>query len=109
MEFGCFLEICAEERGVRGVTPLQDSANGGICFWRTFSIVHSSLPTRTPDTMELEVNFLMQPCLESTGRSDGEQLPEGSAMDEEVILTRGNEGVLLHIVALYQYSCNCSI
>ena len=51
--------------------------------------------------MDSEVNFVIQPCLESTWCSDEEQLPNGGLMKEEVILARANEGVLLHILALY--------
>ena len=104
MDFGWCLELHADydnERGVTGVTLLQDSANGGVCLWRRFVIIQSSYPTKTQETMELEVSFVIQPCLESTWCSDWVQLPNGGLMKEEVIWARANEGVLLHIIALY--------
>ena len=70
-------------------------------MWRRFVTIESSFPTKIPETMELEVNFVIQPCLESTWCSDWEQLPNGGLMKEEVIPARADEGVLLHIVALY--------
>ena len=58
MEFGWYLEIGAEKRGVTGVvTLLQDSANGGACFWSRFFIIHSNVPNQNTRRMELEVSF----------------------------------------------------
>lgn len=56
------LELCAHydnERGVTGVTLLQDSASGRIYLWRRFVIILSSFPIKITETMVLEINFVI--------------------------------------------------
>ena len=89
MEFGWYLEICADKRGVTGVvTLLQDSVNGGVRFWSRFIIIHSNVPNQNTRKMELEISFVIKPGLELTWCSDGEQFSEGSQTKEEVILQK---------------------
>ncbi len=62
MDFGWYLQLGAyydNERGVTGVTLLQDSASGGIYLWRRFVIILSLFPTKIRGTMEVEVNFVI--------------------------------------------------
>ena len=92
MEVGWYPKICADKRGVTGVvTLLQGSVNGGVCFWSRFIIIHYNDPNQNTRRMELGISFVIEPCLELTWRSDGEQFSEGSQTKEEVILrTKGS-------------------
>ena len=48
-----------DERGVTGVTPLQDSAGGESLLVAWFVTIKSSFGAKTPDTMELECSIVV--------------------------------------------------
>ena len=62
MGLGWRLDVRADpdnERGVTGVTPLQDSAGGESLLVAWFVTTKSSFGAKTPDTMELECNIVV--------------------------------------------------